>query len=314
MLRKFVVVLALVLFSSVSANSHEITNGTVTVPRSNAGFVAFVMDFSGSNFSVGAAGSNLFGIAFAPCTPFGFVRCTPGFVFNLSSFSGQWDFSSVSGTMTIDGTQFLLVNQLNTTLPFLTPSGRLSFGGGSVMIPLSDDASTITLKAPFTMSGSLSGRANMFLGIGLQLTGSGTASMVLNSSFIGGQKVYFHQSLTYRFGIPVDVDIKPGDEANHINLRSQGNVSVAILSTEAFDATAIDPLTVTVAGASVRIKPNGTLASSLEDINGDGLLDLVVHVNTASLQLTNVDNEVLVEGETLGGQFFFGTDTIEVNQ
>ena len=127
------------------------------------------MNFSGADFSVSGAGSN-FGIGSAPC-----IRnnlCSPGQVFNLSATSGQWSFSDVSGTMTIDGTQFFLVHQSQTSLPFLSGSGSLGFTGGSVMIPFSD-APTITLKAPFSMNGTLSGRATGILGVGLSLTGSG---------------------------------------------------------------------------------------------------------------------------------------------
>jgi hypothetical protein len=52
----------------------------------------------------------------------------------------------------------------------------------------------------------------------------------------------------------------------------------------------------------VSLKPNGTPMSSLEDIDGDGLFDLVVHVNTAALQ-PKFDKECLVEGTTFDGQF-----------
>ena len=104
------------------------------------------------------------------------------------------------------------------------------------------------------------------------------------------------------------MDIK----ASHINLRSRGKVPVAILSTADFDASAIDPDTVTVAGAPVDLRPNGTTASSLQDINGDGLLDLVIHISTTALELTNFDSEALVEGMTFDGRFFWGTDTIAV--
>ena len=83
-------------------------------------------------------------------------------------------------------------------------------------------------------------------------------------------------------------------------------------STDEFDASAIDPATVTVAGAPVDVRPNGTLASSLQDINGDGLLDLVVHINTAGLQLTNFNTEAVVEGFTFDGKFFWGTHSIAV--
>lgn len=311
MLKTFLFVLALLLFSFGRANSREITNGTVRIPQSFA-FVTFLMNFSGSDFRVAAAGSNLVGIGFAPCTSSG-VLCTAGMVFNLSAVSGQWNFSDVSGTMTIDGTKYFLVNEVSPMLPFVGGLGSLGFSGGSVMIPFSD-ASTITLKAPFSMGGSLSGRATRVLPVGVQLSGSGTAFLVLRSSVFGGSKIYLLQSLTYRFGMPEAVDIKPGDEPNHINLRSRGKVTVAILSTAAFDATAVNPLSVNVAGAPVIIRPNGTPASSLQDVNSDGLLDIVVHVSTTALQLTNFDTEALVEGMTLDGKYFWGTDTVAVVQ
>ena len=308
MLKNFLIVLALLLFSFVPANSREITNGKVTVPRPQP-FVAFVMNFSGTDFSVAAGGSNLLGIGFAPCTRIG-VLCTAGMVVNLSAFSGQWGFSDVSGTMTIDGTQYFIVHEISPTLPFISSGGSVRFVGGSVEIPFSD-APTITLKAPFSMEGFLSARAVGVLPFGIQFSGSGTAFLVLDRVDFNGSDIYLLQRLTYRFGLPVDVDIKPSDDPNHINLRSRGKVPVAILSTALFDATAINPLTVAVAGAPVNLKPNGTAASSLQDINGDGLLDMIVHVDITALQLTNFDNETLVEGLTFDGKHFWGTDTIQ---
>lgn len=206
--------------------------------------------------------------------------------------------------------QYRFVNQTDATLPDLVGSGLLSFSGRSVMISFTD-APTITLKAPFTMNAvsSLNGRARGILGISLPLTGSGIGTLVLTQRFgSSGPPQYALVSLTYEFVPRVHVDIQP----EHINPRSRGKVPVIILSTEAFDATAIDPDTVTVAGAHVDIKPNGTTASSFEDVNDDGLLDLVIHINTTDLQLTSLISEVRVEGFTFGGKFFWGTDTIEV--
>ena len=302
MLKTFLVVVALLLFSSVPANSREITNGTATVLSSN-NFVFVVLQASGTDFRVSVAGSN-FGIGSAPC-----IRnnvCSPGQVVNLSASSGQWSFGDFSGSMTIDGTQFFFINQTDATLPNLVGSGSLNFSGGSVTIPFTD-APTITLKAPFTMSGILSGRATGILSIGLPLTGSGIGTLVLSRPPVGPAQ-YRLQSLVYTFGPQVDVDIKP----SHINLRSRGKLPVAILSTETFDASTIDPDTVTIAGAPIDVRPNGTRALSLHDINGDGLLDLVVHINTTELQLTSFDTEALVEGLTFDGRFFWGTANVAV--
>ena len=74
----------------------------------------------------------------------------------------------------------------------------------------------------------------------------------------------------------VTTDIKPGTRPNSINLGSGGTVPVAIFSTASFDATRVDPLTVTLASAPVKLKGKGTHMSSSEDVNGDGRSDLLV--------------------------------------
>src|SRR6266704_1485635 len=80
--------------------------------------------------------------------------------------------------------------------------------------------------------------------------------------------------------ITVAIDIKPGTAQNTINLGSGGNVPVAILSSDRFDATAVDPRSVRLAGAGVALKGDGAPAAFTDDVNGDGRLDLVVHVET----------------------------------
>jgi len=88
-------------------------------------------------------------------------------------------------------------------------------------------------------------------------------------------------------------------------------VSVAIISTADFNAATVDPLTVTLAGASVELKKNGKpMASSDEDVNDDGLLDLVVHVSTEELQLSSTDTEATLRGETYGGECIEGSDSV----
>jgi len=60
----------------------------------------------------------------------------------------------------------------------------------------------------------------------------------------------------------VSIDIKPGSDVNSINLGSNGTIPVAIFSTVDFDATTVDPLTVMLADASVKVegKRSGLLA------------------------------------------------------
>jgi len=105
----------------------------------------------------------------------------------------------------------------------------------------------------------------------------------------------------------VEIDIKPGSFPNSINPKSKGNVPVAILSDSGFDATTVDRSTVVFAGASPLL-----IGKTPEDVNGDGLLDVVLHFNTQSLNLKPGDTEACLNGKTLGGQDFEGCDSVRI--
>jgi len=110
----------------------------------------------------------------------------------------------------------------------------------------------------------------------------------------------------------VEIDIKPGSHPNAINLGSHGLTPVAILSSEQFDATTVDPDTVELAGAGVEVrgKSNKFLAHA-EDVNGDGLVDLVVQVATANLEPESLqDGFATLTAKTYDGQTIEGTDEV----
>ena len=111
---------------------------------------------------------------------------------------------------------------------------------------------------------------------------------------------------------PVTIDIKPGSDPNSINLGSNGVVPVAILGSDCFDAGTVDPSTVELAGADVRIKGKSGNAGSLEDVNDDGFLDLVVQVYTTSLELTSGDAEAILNAYTYAGLELIGSDSIRI--
>ena len=52
--------------------------------------------------------------------------------------------------------------------------------------------------------------------------------------------------------------------------------------------------------------------ASSEDVNGDGLLDLVVHVDTTALELIETAMDALLVGQTFDGMVIRGTDTVIV--
>ena len=110
----------------------------------------------------------------------------------------------------------------------------------------------------------------------------------------------------------VAIDIKPDQFPNSINLGSKGVVPVAILSSATFDATTVNPTTITLAEASVRLKGNGTPMASFQDVNGDGRLDLVVQVSTSALQLSNGDTQATLIGETFDGKSITGIDSVRI--
>lgn len=110
----------------------------------------------------------------------------------------------------------------------------------------------------------------------------------------------------------VQADIKPGNFPNSINLHSQGTVAFAIAGGPSIDAAMIDPLSVTLAGAPITLRRNGVPQATLEDLNGDGYLDLVGHVLTQALELTAISTHADVRGHLVDGTPILGRDTVRV--
>ena len=111
--------------------------------------------------------------------------------------------------------------------------------------------------------------------------------------------------------IPVNIVIKPGDD-NDVKLRGRGTVPVAILGSSTFDAASIDPASVTMAGAPVRRARRGEFVAALEDVNDDGLLDMVVHIEKQQLVLDSSSTTATLKGVTLESELFQGTDVVTV--
>ncbi len=138
---------------------------------------------------------------------------------------------------------------------------------------------------------------------------------VLRSDGTRSERYSDHDHPVAYFALPpitVTIDIKPGDGENSINLGSNGKTPVAILSTADFDAGQVDPATVTLAGARVNVKKKGTPHASLEDVNGDGLRDLVLHIPTSDLQLASGATRAILEGMTFDGKFVRGVDAVRI--
>lgn len=111
----------------------------------------------------------------------------------------------------------------------------------------------------------------------------------------------------------VAIDIKPHSDPNSINTCSNGAVPVAILGSEVLDVSQIDPSTVTLADAGVKmVGKSDKLLCAIEDVNDDGYDDLVCHMVTVDLGLDSGDTTATVTAQLLNGGMISGSDTVNI--
>ena len=110
--------------------------------------------------------------------------------------------------------------------------------------------------------------------------------------------------------LDVTIAVKPGSEGEPINALSHGTLPIAILSDVGFDAAQLDPRSILANGAPVQSRMNGTPIAALEDVNGDGRADMVLHFATADLELTGEEAAIVVTGMTRGGLSVRGTESV----
>ncbi len=138
-------------------------------------------------------------------------------------------------------------------------------------------------------------------GVALAATGLGTAALS------GQAAAHFPSEL--------EIDVKPGDEHAVVNPRSKGVTPVAVLATDAFDPTSeavryrFGAPDVVRDGGGARPAHGG----HVEDVDGDGREDLVLHVPTDETGFDGDESEARLEWErTESGQHgLSGTDDVE---
>lgn len=105
--------------------------------------------------------------------------------------------------------------------------------------------------------------------------------------------------------VDIAIDIKPKGQPNSINLKSNGVIPVAVLTTDNFDANTLDPATVVFAGAS-------PLRWSWQDVDWDGDIDLLFHFKTQELNLGLSSIEASLTGKTFDGISIEGVDLVKI--
>jgi hypothetical protein len=157
-----------------------------------------------------------------------------------------------------------------------------------------------------------------FTGSVLALVGEQSLIASVTASGIAGETPFelSASDTAYYYGIPLPtqilVDIKPGSDPNSINLGSHGVTPVAILSEEdGFDATTLDGSIVTFAGALAQ-------HWAIEDVNEDGIMDMILHFRTQELALDGDSTEASIEisgFDEVADQdvvTFSGTDSVNI--
>ena len=158
----------------------------------------------------------------------------------------------------------------------------------------------------FTSTPAASGTVNVASeGFSIDVSGSGPCPVqpTDDRDFIGTTAGPVGTSV-----LQVSTDIKPGSSPNSINPRSKGVIPVAILTTETFDATDVDPSTVFFGPTGTEATP---VHSSLEDIDGDGETDMILHFKTVATGIQCGDLSATLTGKTFSGQMVQGTDSVK---
>lgn len=226
----------------------------------------------------------------------------------------------------VAGNTFVAIDVFPDPLPVPTPTGFLGPGtffvnislipepvfpfpapGLTITLPLTDFLNPGTAIPLFFVDAATGLPVPMpDVTTGLQVVGTVNADG-LSVTFVGVSHLSILVGLIPDV-VQVSVDIKPDSDPNSVNIKSKGVIPVAILTTNGFDASQTDPL-------SIEFGPSGATEAHgrghNEDVDGDGDTDLVLHFKTQQTGIACGDTEAALTGVTVGGQSIAGSDTIE---
>ncbi len=98
-----------------------------------------------------------------------------------------------------------------------------------------------------------------------------------------------------------------------INLGSRALIPVAVLTGGGFDATAVDPTTLAMAGSPVAARGSkAKLLFAHPDVDDDGDTDLLVLFDTRNLVLDPGATDATLTGQTYDGTMIQSSDSVVV--
>lgn len=288
-------------FLGIGQDRNDNAGGTGTLTLSNGGVVRAVQIHCGAGGTINGDGGIIVGDVIADPSCVISPGASPGRLSIIGSFTsiggkivlevdanGNHDVLAVEGTTSFDSTTQVEVR----VDPAFQPSGGTTLQMIQVQAdPQSQTEPLLTLTVPESGSPTVEAQGD--------LTSLSQPPVVVPAVDIPPSV------------LAVRIDIKPGNTDNTINLGSSGAIPVAILSSPAFDALTVDPLTIRLDGAAVKLVGKGErpLCSAV-DVDGDGRMDLVCHILTSGLAAQG--DGVAILTATTSGIAIQGADFIRI--
>jgi hypothetical protein len=192
-------------------------------------------------------------------------------------------------------------------------NGTVLVSGGSVAAgPVTTDIAEVynpisgTFMRTADMTSPRQGHTSTLLKNGQVLVTGGTIGGIPGA--LATAELFIVESL-------VNADARPGNPRNPVNTCAKGSLTVAVLGSDTFDATTVDPDSLLFAGSRVRkVGQNDKQLVKIKDANHDGIDDLVVKVTPSETNLISGDTEAVLVGETSEGSIFQTIVPVTVGQ
>jgi hypothetical protein len=133
--------------------------------------------------------------------------------------------------------------------------------------------------------------------------------LVNNAGNVGFSASAYDNIVLANGPLAISIDVLPGDAANKVYPNKTGKLPVAVLSSAEFDATQVDPATMTFGlGEATPLEP-----LVISNVDGAFGPDATTKFQVAESGIFCDDTEVTLTGETYSGEPFAGTGEIDAS-